>query len=225
MAVLAGKLRAHGIPFEESRIVRDVQASIIAALDELRKGYDIVFTSGGIGPTHDDITTAAVAKAFGVPVVRSERTEAIMRDHYKSTGRAATAARLSMADVPEGCELIECDSTPAPGFRMENVHVLAGVPPIFADMVDAVLAGITPAGAIVSHAVVAHAPESEIAELLAAVQEKHPTVDLGSYPKSKDGRYYCELVATAADPAAAAAAFAALVKALSGSGFPWNELA
>lgn len=222
---LAGALRGRGIQVREARVVRDEQEDVVAALNELRRTYGLVFTSGGIGPTHDDITTACVAKAFGVEVVRDPQAEAGLREHYASRRQEATAARLTMADVPAGAELVYCPTTPAPGFRMENVYVFAGVPRIFAGMVAAVRDKLAAGPAVLSRAITVDIGESEVAAELAAVQERHPRLELGSYPQEKDGRYYSELVCSGDDEAAIAAALAELTAALDRRAIKWSTLA
>ena len=221
VALLAGKLEAHGIPLRECRIVPDCQDAIIAALDALRRGHDIVFTSGGIGPTHDDITAAAVAQAFAVELTRSPEAERALRAHYRDRGSKAIEARLQMADVPAGSSLIQCPATPAPGFRIENVFVLAGVPFIFESMLAAVLAELPAAAAITSCSLAVSVGESEIAELLAGVQRQFPAVRMGSYPKIVAGKYCTDLVARAGS-ADAAAALAELARQLTDAGIDWQ---
>ena len=223
VALLAARLGEIGIPLVECRIVRDRQDEIIAALDALRGQHDPVFTSGGIGPTHDDITAAAVARAFSVPLVRSAEAEQSLRAHCQAAGKEATAARLRMADVPEGSSLIKCPATAAPGFQIENVFVLAGVPFIFASMLETVIAGLPAAPAIASGSLAVSVGEGEIAELLAGVQQQFPAVRMGSYPRIIDGRHCADLVARAGNADAVREALAELGRRLDGAGIDWRE--
>ena len=222
-ALLAARLCQHGIPLLECRIVPDRQDAIVGALNALRGSYDIVFTSGGIGPTHDDITTAAVARAFSVPLIRSRQAEQALCEYSRIAGRPVNAARLKMADVPEGSSLIECSATAAPGFRIENVFVLAGVPSIFASMLDTVLAGLPAAPAIASCSLRVAVGESEIAELLAGLQQQFSNLIIGSYPRIVDGKHCVDLVVRAAAAAAAEEALAALAQRLTDAGIKWHQ--
>ena len=223
IALLARKLDAHGIPLRECRIVPDQQDAIITALNELRSSHAIVFTSGGIGPTHDDITAASVAKAFSVQLTRSQETERALRATSKASSEQALEARLRMADVPDGSSLIKCSATAAPGFQIENVFVLAGVPFIFAAMLEVVLAGLPAATAIASCSLRVAVGESEIANLLAKVQQQFPDVQMGSYPKFIAGKYRSDLVARAANHKAAEAAMAELARKLEQAGINWES--
>ncbi|MBF2735629.1 MAG: competence/damage-inducible protein A [Betaproteobacteria bacterium AqS2] len=222
LAVLAEALRGRGIRVAEARVVRDERDEVVAGLDALRARYELVFTSGGIGPTHDDITTACVAAAFGVPVVRHPEAERRMREHYEASGREATASRLTMADVPEGAELVFCAGTPAPGYRIGNVYVFAGVPRIFAGMVATALDSLPQGPRLRSRTITVHVGESEVAADLAAVQDRHPGLELGSYPQERDGSYFSELVCSGADEAAVAAAVADLTGTLDQRAIPWS---
>lgn len=199
LPVLATALSQHGIRLAEVRVVRDDQAQIVAAVNELRANHTHLFTSGGIGPTHDDITTAAIAKAVGVVVYRHPKAEAELAQHYVASGRAATESRLRMANVPQGAELVRCEATPAPGFNIANIYVFAGVPKIFAAMVACVIPQLPAGPAYVSRTLTVRVGESEVATDLAQVQEQYPTLELGSYPQQDEQGYFVELVIAGAD--------------------------
>ncbi|HXI88060.1 MAG TPA: competence/damage-inducible protein A [Parvularculaceae bacterium] len=187
MHYLAGWLTERGVALREARIVGDERGMIVSALNELRARYDYVFTSGGIGPTHDDITADAVSAAFGVPCVHHPEAKAMIERWYRARGLEATPARLRMARMPDGAELILNPVSGAPGVRMENVFVLAGVPEIFKAMLAAVDAAI--ARGPVTHAraaTVEGLPESALADGLAAIQAAHKAVVIGSYPIGGD---------------------------------------
>jgi molybdenum cofactor synthesis domain-containing protein len=207
---LAERLEARGIRVAEARVVRDVEAEIIAHLDVLRARYDYVFTSGGIGPTHDDLTAAAVARAFGRKLVRDEEAVRRLTVHYGGAEHL-TPPRLKMAEVPEGATLIDNPVSAAPGFRIENVFVLAGVPKILQAMYDqlepALLGGAPRAKRSVRTALF----ESRIAEPLAAIAAAYETVEIGSYPWFRLGLGGVALVLRSADQAALAAATDAVI--------------
>ena len=180
LAFLGTRLASLGIRLREARVVEDIEADIVRALNDLRAAVDNVFTTGGIGPTHDDITTAAVARAFGVPVVRSAEAVRRMTAYYGADN--LTPARLRMADVPEGATLIDNPVSAAPGFSIGNVHVMAGVPSIMQAMFDAMSHRLAGGAPILARAVTASIRESLIAEGLAAIQARFPELSLGSYP-------------------------------------------
>ncbi|MCU0945368.1 MAG: molybdopterin-binding protein [Rubritepida sp.] len=182
---LATRLGELGIPLREARVIPDVPATIIATVNEVRAQHDHVFTTGGIGPTHDDITSECVAAAFGVPWVVHEETRAIMAADYarRDPPVEMNAARLRMATLPLGAVPIRCAMTSAPGFTMGNVHVLAGVPRIMQSMFEALAPSLTGGVPIVSRTVHALGVfEGNIAEALAAIQGRFPALDIGSYP-------------------------------------------
>jgi molybdenum cofactor synthesis domain-containing protein len=210
MPHLAAALTEKGISLRETRTVPDVAEEIVAAINALRSRYDHVFTSGGIGPTHDDITADAVADAFGVPIGVREDARAILASHYADPERDLNPARLRMARVPEGARLIENPVSKAPGFSIGNVHVMAGVPAVFEAMVAGLLPQLTGGRPLVSETLRIDRPEGEIAEPLGRIADAHPSVSIGCYPFSRDGRFGANIVARSEDPAALAAAFAAL---------------
>ncbi len=203
---LAGWLTARAIALQEARIVADDAAAIIAALNSLRTKYDYVFTSGGIGPTHDDITYDAVAKAFGRRVTEHPDAMRLIRAWYEGKGEEVTAARRRMALMPEGAELIMNPVTGAPGVRIGNVFVMAGVPGIFQGMLTAIETALERGVQIHSRAVTALGlPESRLAEQLLTIQNAIRGVAIGSYPIDGDEKGVT-IVARAQDPAAADAA-------------------
>ena len=200
VAQVATWLNQQGIRLEEVRVVPDVQERIAGTVNALRGDYDYLFTTGGIGPTHDDITVDSIAAAFSVPVIVHPDARAILESYYATRG-GLTDARLRMARVPEGAELIANPTSGAPGVRMGNVYILAGVPGIAAAMLaglDGKLEGGRP---IVSATVGAYAAESEVADLLRETESAHAGVAIGSYPFFKDGRYGANFVMRSEDGA------------------------
>lgn len=182
---LATRLGEIGIPLREVRVIPDVPETIIATVNEVRAKHDHVFTTGGIGPTHDDITSECVAHAFGVPWVVHEETRALMAADYarRDPPVEMNAARLRMATLPLGAVPIRCAMTSAPGFTMGNVHVMAGVPRIMQSMFEALAPSLTGGVPVVSRAVHAMGVfEGNIAEQLEAIQNRYPDLDIGSYP-------------------------------------------
>jgi molybdenum cofactor synthesis domain-containing protein len=182
---LATRLGELGIPMREARVIPDVRETIVSVVNEVRARHDHVFTTGGIGPTHDDITSECVAEAFGVPWVVHEETRAIMAADYARRDPAVefNAARLRMATLPLGAVPIRCAMTSAPGFSMGNVHVMAGVPRIMQSMFEALapsLKGGVPVTSRTVHALGVY--EGNIAEALEAIQSRFPALDIGSYP-------------------------------------------
>ena len=171
----------------EVRIVPDIEEEIVDAVNAMRHKYDYVFTTGGIGPTHDDITSAAIAKAFDVPLVRHPDALALLENHYEDK-RDLNAQRLKMADVPQGARLIDNPISKAPGFQIENVYVLAGVPKIMQVMFDGLKDDLTPGPPMLSHTLVAFIGEGVIAGGLGDIQEGFPDVEIGSYPFFRNGK-------------------------------------
>ncbi len=187
---LATRLGEIGIPLREARVIPDVPEVIIGAVNEAREGFDHVFTTGGIGPTHDDITSECVARAFGVPWEVHEETRAIMAADYARRDPPVefNAARMRMATLPRGAVPIRCDETSAPGFTIGNVHVMAGVPRIMRSMFEALAPGLERGKPVLSRTVHAHGVyEGNIADGLTAIQGRHPALDLGSYPYYRSG--------------------------------------
>ncbi len=200
VAQLAVWLNVQGIRLAEVRVVPDVQARIVAAVDALRTGYDYCFTTGGIGPTHDDITVDAIAAALGVPVVIHPQARAMMARYYETRG-GLTEARLRMARVPQGAELIPNRMSGAPGIRIANLFILAGVPHITAGMLDALTGTLEGGRPVVGTTIGCWVAESEIADLLAAVERAHAGVAIGSYPFFREGRTGANFVVRATDQA------------------------
>ena len=179
---LACEMTRIGVELVEIRMVRDDHDAIVAALNELRARVDHLFTSGGIGPTHDDITADAVAAAFGVPIDVREDARAILEANYARTGRELNEARLRMARIPDGASLIENPVSAAPGFTLGNVHVMAGVPEIFRAMLEGVAARIEGGAPLLSHSFRCLIGEGDLALPLRATAEAFPDVSMGSYP-------------------------------------------
>jgi molybdenum cofactor synthesis domain-containing protein len=215
---LGEKLGEIGIRLAEARVIPDVDEVIVGTINEVRRRFDYVFTTGGIGPTHDDITAAAIARAFGVELRRHPEAVERLRRHYEKP-EDLTVARLKMAEIPEGASLIENPVSAAPGFRIGNVHVMAGVPKIMQAMFDGIRHTLRGGPAMVSRTVVAFLPEGLLAEPLAAVQHEHSTVEIGSYPFFRLGKGGASLVARGYDAAAvesAAEAIRAMIRSLGG---------
>jgi molybdenum cofactor synthesis domain-containing protein len=204
---LAQRLGEIGIPLREVRIIPDVAETIIATVNEVRARFDHVFTTGGIGPTHDDITSPCVAAAFGVPWEPHPEAWARLERHY--VPGEFNAARQRMATMPRGATLIDNAVSVAPGFSIGNVHVMAGVPRIMQSMFEALATRLVGGPAVIARAV--HAvglPEGRLAEGLAAIQARWPGLDLGSYPFYRMQGDGVAIVAKGNDPAAAEAAIA-----------------
>ena len=214
-AYLAKWLGQQGIRLREVRVVPDVTQAIVGAVNSLRVAHDYLFTTGGIGPTHDDITVEAIAEALGVEVVLHPAAVAILTEHY---GDRINEARLRMARVPAGAELIPNPRTKAPGIRVGNIFVMAGVPAITRSMLeslDGLLAGGRP---VMSRTIAAWTVESQVAALLASVEKAHDGVQIGSYPFWREGRTGANFVLRSVDPAVLDATATALVAALEADG-------
>jgi molybdenum cofactor synthesis domain-containing protein len=188
-----------GIDLSEVRVVADVSADIIAAVNALRERYTYVFTTGGIGPTHDDITADAIAAAFGVALPINPEARALLEARWKNSGTEATPARLRMARIPEGASLIRNAVSAAPGFRIGNVHVMAGVPSVMRAMLEAIAPTLKGGRKMLSRSVECRVGESIIAEPLETLQKQYPDVKMGSYPRMGGGSVMTELVLRAAD--------------------------
>jgi molybdenum cofactor synthesis domain-containing protein len=199
VAQLAIWLNQHGIRLAEVRVVPDDVTAIGEAVNTLRASHDYLFTTGGIGPTHDDITVDAIAAAFGVPVIVHPAARKILEDYYNDRPGGLTDARLRMARTPEGAELLENRSSGAPGIRMGNVYILAGVPGIARSMLEALTGKLEGGRPVVSVTVGARAPESDVADLLRETEAAHEGVAIGSYPFFKDGRYGANFVIRSVD--------------------------
>jgi len=187
LKTIAERLGGIGIRVREARIVADDGAAIVDAINALRASYDYVFTTGGIGPTHDDITAQCVADAFGKPLLQHPQAVQLLRDYFKSRGHEANEARMRMANVPEGGTLIENPVSVAPGFVVENVHVMAGVPKIMQGMLENIIPTLRQGTMLSSVSVVCNLGEGTISASLETLQQKYgDAIELGSYP-GKEG--------------------------------------
>lgn len=201
MHFLAGELTKHGVDLKEARVVSDDAPAIVAAVRALSDAYDVVFTSGGIGPTHDDITADCVAQAFDASIDVRDDARALLAEHYAATGRELNAARLRMARIPDGATLIENPVSVAPGFTIENVHVMAGVPSVFQAMVASVLPTITGGAPLLSQALRIDRGEGDIAGPLAGLAQEFPDLSIGSYPFQENGAFGANIVIRGQDGA------------------------
>jgi molybdenum cofactor synthesis domain-containing protein len=211
---IADTLTDIGVDLMEVRIVADIEEAIVEAVRALSGRYDFVLTSGGIGPTHDDITADAVARAFDLPIDVDQRAVAVLMPYWASRGIEPNEARLRMARIPEGATLIENRVSAAPGFRVRNVFVMAGVPAIMQAMMDEVVKALPAARPMLSETIEAHRGEGDIAAPAAKVQAAHPGVRIGSYPYHDGRRFTTRLVLRSRDATALAAATAELRAAI-----------
>lgn len=193
-----------GIDLKEARTVADDEADIVAALDALRSRYTYVFTTGGIGPTHDDITADAVAKAFGVSIDFDPRAVAMLKERFPE--QELTEGRMRMARIPDGADLIANPISKAPGFRIGNVHVMAGVPSIMQIMMDAVGPTLKRGVTMLSESIQADAKEGDIAIALGLIQKEFPDTAIGSYPFNDGKGFNTNVVVRSRDAARLAAA-------------------
>jgi molybdenum cofactor synthesis domain-containing protein len=218
MAYLAERLTELGVRLREARVVPDVPDEIVAAVNVLRGRYDYVFTTGGIGPTHDDITAECIARAFGVPLLRHPEAVRRLEAHYEAG--QLNEARLRMANVPEGGTLIDNPVSAAPGFRIGNVHVMAGVPRIMQAMFDGIAPTLTGGDRVLSRTVSCDLGEGMIAAGLGAIAGEYPDLSIGSYPYFRAGKFGTSLVLRGTDDArlsAATEAVRVLVVSLGGT--------
>jgi molybdenum cofactor synthesis domain-containing protein len=222
VAQVAAWLNVQGIRLAEVRVVPDIEERIIEAVDALRSAYDYCFTTGGIGPTHDDITVDAIAKALGVPVVVHPEARAILERYYAGKG-GLNEGRLRMARVPEGAELIPNRMSGAPGIRIGNHFLMAGVPHITAQMLDALTGTLEGGRPLVSVTVGAFAPESEVADILREAERATEGVAIGSYPFFKEGRVGANFVVRSEEGALAEEVAAELAEKLAEAGFAVTE--
>lgn len=219
VAQVGSWLNVQGIRLREVRIVGDTAEAIAEAVITLRASYDYVFTTGGIGPTHDDITVDAIAKALGVEVVVHPEAREILERYYRDKG-GINEGRLRMARVPEGAELIPNRVSGAPGIRWGTIFIMAGIPHITAGMLAGLTGQLEGGRPLVSVTVGAFAPESEVAELLRAAEQANEGVAIGSYPFFKDGRVGSNFVVRSEDEALARSVAGELASALGEAGFP-----
>lgn len=184
---LAKGLNDVGIRLSEARVVPDTEDAIVGAVNALRATYDYVFTTGGIGPTHDDITAACIAKAFGVALICNPEARALLQAHYDRTGRELNEARLRMANTPEGATLIANPVSTAPGFQIGNVYVMAGVPVVMQAMLDGLKKHLVGGEMMRSRTVGGEVGEGIVARALGELQVAYPAIDIGSYPFYRPG--------------------------------------
>lgn len=213
IAQVAAWLQAQGIRLKEARVVADDTDAIVEAVNTLRARHDYLFTTGGIGPTHDDITVDSIAKAFDVPVIVHPEARAILESYYQTRG-GLTDARLRMARVPEGAALIPNRYSGAPGIRYENVFIMAGVPSITAGMLDALSGQLEGGAPLLSETIGCWVGESEVADLLRQTEKAFTTCQIGSYPFWTEGRTGANFVIRSVDAEELAACTRALVQGL-----------
>lgn len=218
IAQVASWLNAQGIRLVEVRVVPDVEAAIVEAVNTLRARNDYLFTTGGIGPTHDDITVDSIAAALGVGVEHHPDAVAILERYYETRG-GVTEARLRMARVPQGAALIPNRMSGAPGIHIGNIFIMAGVPAITAGMLDALTGTLEGGAPLVSVTLGAWAAESEVADLLRAVEKAHPGCVIGSYPFFREGRVGANFVARSTIAADARACCDAIAAGLAERGY------
>ncbi len=219
LAWLAEKLTAAGIRLREARVIGDFEDEIVRTINEVRAKYDYVFTTGGIGPTHDDITADCVAKAFGVALVEdAEAIRRLLRNYADPND--LNAARRRMARIPVGGTLIDNPVSQAPGFQIGNVYVMAGVPRIMQAMFDGIRDRLKGGKPMLSRTISADLPEGKIAEGLGALQNRYAELEIGSYPYFRMGKVGAAIVIRGTDSArldAAAIELAALMRGLGGT--------
>ena len=201
MYYLAGELTRHGIRLMEVRVVADDHATIVTAVNGLRAGHDHLFTSGGIGPTHDDITADAIAAAFGVAITHRADAMALLQAHYDRAGLEFNDARKRMARIPDGARLIDNPVSTAPGFSLGNVHVMAGVPKIFEAMVASVMPTLTGGDPLLSQSLRVNRGEGDVAHAFGALAADFPDLSMGSYPFIQNGAHGTNLVIRGTDAA------------------------
>ena len=222
IAQVASWLQVQGIRLTEARVVSDSMEAIAEALNALRERYDYVFTTGGIGPTHDDISVDAVAKALGVPVVVHPEARAILEDYYKDKPGGLTEARLRMARVPEGADLIPNRRSGAPGIKHGKIHMMAGVPYITAEMLDALTGTLEGGAPLLSETVGCWVAESEVADVLREVEKAHANCQIGSYPFFREGKTGANFVIRSTSGDDVASAVDTLCEALGELGFDFT---
>jgi molybdenum cofactor synthesis domain-containing protein len=213
---LGENLNNIGIQLREVRVIRDVEQTIIDTVLEMSKAHDYVFTTGGIGPTHDDITSACIAKAFGKQLIRHPEAHALLDAHYEKD--MLNEARLKMADIPEDATLIYNPVSAAPGFILENVHVMAGVPRIMQAMFNGIKDTLNGGTPMLSESLSIFVPEGNMATPLTQIQEDFPETEIGSYPLIKDGKLGTTIVVRSHDAAILSACVAAVNTMFDGTG-------
>ncbi len=219
---IATWLNVQGIRLKEVRVVADDMAAIGAAVTALAAAHDYLFTTGGIGPTHDDITVDAIAAALGVPVVIHPEARAILEDYYAPRG-GLNEARLRMARVPQGAELIPNRTSGAPGIRVGSIFIMAGVPAITAAMLDTLTGALEGGAPLISRTIGGWVMESEVADILAQAERTHEGCQIGSYPFFREGRVGANFVIRSPDPALLDICVADLMAALAAAGLAMVE--
>ena len=197
LSYLANWLNEIGIQLSEVRVIRDEEKVIIDTVNHLRSEYDYVFTTGGIGPTHDDITSLSIARAFGVELEVNGKALSILKEYYKDG--ELTEARMKMTMIPVGAELVDNPVSKAPGFKMNNVFVMAGIPSIMQGMLEGARRFLKGGDVVKSMSIDVYTPESNVAQALTDLQKKYNDVEIGSYPFSKDNRFGTTLVMRSSD--------------------------
>lgn len=199
LAYIAKALVVKGIRLQEARVIPDVPEVIVTSINELRRRHTYLFTTGGIGPTHDDITADCVAEAFGVDLPINPEARAVLLDYFKARDVEVNEDRMRMARIPQGAVLVDNPVSAAPGFRMDNVFVFAGVPRIMQAMLDSVIPQLAAGPVVHSITVSCNLGEGTVASALRALQERHPSVDIGSYPGKHGELFRLSLVARGID--------------------------
>jgi len=197
LSYLANWLNEIGIQLSEVRVIRDEEEIIVDAVNNLRKTYNYVFTTGGIGPTHDDITSLSIAKAFNVDLEINDKALSILKEYYKDS--ELTDARMKMTMIPKGAELVDNPISRAPGFKIENVFVMAGIPSIMQGMLEGARKHLKGGDIIKSTSVDVFTRESNVAEELSELQRNYPDIEIGSYPFSKENKFGTSLVLRSKD--------------------------
>jgi len=197
LSYLANWLNEIGIQLSEVRVIRDEEEIIVDAVNNLRKTYNYVFTTGGIGPTHDDITSLSIARAFNVDLEINDKALSILKEYYKDS--ELTDARMKMTMIPKGAELVDNPISRAPGFKIENVFVMAGIPSIMQGMLEGARKHLKGGDIIKSTSVDVFTRESNVAEELAELQRNYPDIEIGSYPFSKENKFGTSLVLRSKD--------------------------
>ncbi len=197
LSYLANWLNEIGIQLVEVRVIRDEEEIVVETVNYLRSTYNYVFTTGGIGPTHDDITSFCIAKAFGVELEVNSGALGILKEYYKDG--ELTDARMKMTKMPVGSELIENPVSRAPGFKMDNVFVLAGIPSIMQGMLEGARKHLTVGEVVKSKSIDVFTPESNVADALTGLQNKYSEVEIGSYPFNKENRFGTSVVMRSSD--------------------------
>ena len=197
LSYLANWLNEIGIQLSEVRVIRDEEKVIIDTVNYLRSEYDYVFTTGGIGPTHDDITSLSIARAFDVELEVNDKALSILKEYYKDG--ELTEARMKMTMIPVGAELVDNPVSKAPGFKMDNVFVMAGIPSIMQGMLEGARRFLKGGDVVKSMSIDVYTPESNVAQALTDLQKKYNDVEIGSYPFSKDNRFGTTLVMRSSD--------------------------